>query len=427
MTAAPRLDRGSAEANDDAHATLDREALAEHLSVHVFPAAAPRTATPRIGAEVEVIPLDAVSRRPLPLEGDGRSTLAILRRAGAAAGWRERRSAKANVPEIALPDSGRITFEPGGQIELSPPPNASLSTLVAGLRSTLEAITSSGPGTELLALGIDPDTPIDAVAPQLHAERYRRMLAYFETVGPSGARMMRQTASFQVCVDGGESPVLTWRVLNALAPYMVAVFANSPRYGGQSTGHLSYRREIWATLDPRRTGILGLADDIIDEYVEFALGAPAFLLGEPGRAAAPFHCWLDRGAVTASDWCAHLSTLFPEIRPRGYFEVRSADVVPPTWFAAPLVFVAGLVYHRPSLDAAADLLGPPSRELLACCGREGLRHATLGRVAPLLCDLALDGCTALGSSFVSAADLASAAEFFDRYTRRKRALAHDNL
>ena len=426
MTAAPWLDRSRAEAADGAHAPLDREALADHVRAHVFPAAAPPNATPRIGAEVEVIPLDAVSRRPLPLDGDGPSTLAILRRAGASFGWCERFSAKANVPEILLPDGGRITFEPGGQIELSPAPNVSLTALAQGLRSTIEAIASSAPGVELLSLGIDPDTPIGAVTPQLHAERYCRMLAHFDSVGPSGARMMRQTASFQVCVDGGEAPELTWRVLNALAPYMVAVFANSNRYGGQSTGHLSYRRAIWATLDPRRTGVLGVADDVIEEYVEFALGAPAFLLGEPGRAA-PFHCWLDRGAATWSDWDAHLSTLFPEIRPRGYFEVRSADVVPPAWFAAPLIFVAGLVYHHPSLDAAADLLGPPSRELLACCGRVGLRHPTLGRVAPLLCDLALDGCAALGERFVSGADLASAAEYFDRYTRRGRSLAHDDL
>ena len=427
MTAAPRLDRDRPDPLFvDATAPLDREALADDLRVRVFPAPARTGAAPKIGAEVELLPIDGATRRPLPLEGAERSTLAILRRAGAAAAWRERRSTKADVPEVALPDGGRITFEPGGQIELSPAPNASLSDLVTDLRSTTDAIIAAAPpGVELLSVGIDPETSIDAVTPQLHAERYRRMLAYFDTVGPSGARMMRQTASFQVCVDGGEAPELTWRVLNALAPYVVAVFANSSRYAGQATGHQSYRREIWATLDPRRTGLLGRTDDIIEEYVDFALNAPAFLLGEPGRLSAPFKCWLDRGEATASDWCAHLSTLFPEVRPRGYFEVRSADVVPPVWYAAPLVFIGGIVYHRPSLEAASDLLGPPSPDLLACCGREGLRHSTIGRVAPLLGDLALEGCTALGERFVSGGDLATAAEFFDRYTRRGFSLADD--
>ena len=236
--------------------------------------------------------------------------------------------------------------------------------------------------------------------------------------------MMRQTASFQVCVDGGETPALTWRVLNALAPFMVAIFANSPRYAGRDTGHRSYRRHIWATLDPRRTGLLGLDGDPVEEYLRFALGAPAFLMPDIGGASATFGHWLSRGA-TASDWCLHLSTLFPEVRPRGYFELRSADVVAPEWYAAPLVLVAGLVYHRPALAAADALLGRPDPALLARSGRLGLADKTLAATAPLLCDLALEGCSALGETFVDGNDLAAAAEYFDRYTRRGRSPSDD--
>ena len=428
MTAAPRFggSRGVRHPTTE-RVALDRDVLADDLRVHVFPACGVSPAPPRIGAEVELIPVDRATGRPLPLDGAERSTLEILRRAGASAGWRERASVKAMVPEIEMPDGGRITFEPGGQIEISAAPNASLSGLVAGLRSTVESIAGAAPpDVALLSVGIDPETPVEAVPPQLHAERYRRMLAYFETIGPSGARMMRQTASFQVCVDAVVTPMRTWRMLNALAPYMVAMFANSRRYAGRDSGHRSFRRETWATLDPRRTGVLGLEEDAIAEYLDFALNAPAFLLGEAGLRAMPFGCWLDQNAVTAADWCTHLTTLFPEVRPRGYFELRSADVVPPEWYPVPLVLVAGLAYHPPSLETAADLLGPPSPELLACSGREGLAHPTLAGVAPLLCDLALDGCAALGEGFVSPSDLATAAEYFDRYTNRGRSLADDS-
>jgi len=236
--------------------------------------------------------------------------------------------------------------------------------------------------------------------------------------------MMRQTASFQVCVDGGETPERTWTVLNALAPYMVAIFANSPTYAGLETGHRSFRRHIWATLDSRRTGMLGMTDDPVEEYVEFALQAPAFLMPDVGGEAAPFSYWLPRGA-TADDWCTHLSTLFPEVRPRGYFELRSADVVAPEWYAVPLVLVTGLVYHAPSLDAAAELLGAPDPALLARSGRFGLTDPTLRAVAPALCDLALDGCIALGTAFVGSVDLGAASEYFDRYTRRGLSPADD--
>jgi len=407
-------------------APLDRDALADDLRQRVFPAPAIRGARPQIGAEVEVIPIDVTTGRPLPLEGTGRSTLSILRAAGAGAGWRERRSAKANVPEVELPDGGRITFEPGGQIEISSAPNASLSALASRLRTTVATIAdAAAPDVALLSRGIDPCTPIEDVPPQLDADRYRRMLRHFDRIGPSGARMMRQTASFQVCVDGGERPELTWRTLNALAPYMVAIFANSPRYAGRETGHRSFRRHIWGTLDPCRTGVLGFTSDPIEEYLAFALDAPAFLLPDGGVAAASFGTWLARGEVTASDWCTHLSTLFPEVRPRGYFELRSADVVAPEWYAAPLVLVAGLVYHEPTLDAAADLLGAPHPTLLVRSGRDGLRDSVLGARALALCDLALEGCAALGTDFVTAADLSVADEYFDRYTRRGLSPADD--
>jgi len=404
--------------------------LADHLGQHVFPAPQPPGHARRIGAEVEVIPADAVSGRPLPLESrDGittRSTLEILRRAGANAGWCERRSAKANVPEVVLPDGGRITFEPGGQIEISSAPNASLSGLVARLQDTIARIADAAPpGVELLSVGIDPRTPVDEVIPQLEAERYRRMLRHFDRIGPSGARMMRQTASFQVCVDGGETPELTWKVLNALAPYVVAVFASSPRYEGRETGHRSFRAHVWRTLDPRRTGLLGLLDNAIEEYLQFALDAPAFLMPDAQDSMVPFSEWLARGQASMSDWCVHLSTLFPEVRPRGYFELRSADVVLPEWYAVPLVFVAGLVYHRPNLEAALDLLGAPDPDLLVRGGREGLTDPVLGATAPMLCDMALEGCAALGADFVEGADLERAAEYFERYTRRGRSPADD--
>ena len=123
MTAAPAV---------DVYARLDREALYADLRDRVFPAAG--AAPSRIGTEVEVIPVEAESGRPLPLEGQRLSTLEILRRAGAPLGWRERRSAKANVPEIELPDGGRITFEPGGQIEISSAPNACVTGLVARIQ-----------------------------------------------------------------------------------------------------------------------------------------------------------------------------------------------------------------------------------------------------------------------------------------------------
>jgi len=63
--------------------------------------------------------------------------------------------------------------------------------------------------------------------------------------------------------------------------------------------------------------------------------------------------------------------------------------------------------------------------LLTRGGRYGMSDPVLAQKAPLLCDLALAGCSALGTEFVTAADLESTAEYFERYTRRGRSPADD--
>jgi glutamate--cysteine ligase len=142
------------------------------------------------------------------------------------------------------------------------------------------------------------------------------MDAYFARIGPAGARMMRQTASLQVAVDIGADALGRWRLLNALAPFLTAVFANSRRYAGDDTGFASYRAETWRRTDPLRTGLL-TGMDPIGAYVDFALRAPAILLGGDKEPAQPLAAWLGTIDGTAS-WERHLGTLFPEVRPRAH-------------------------------------------------------------------------------------------------------------
>src|ERR687890_763464 len=100
---------------------------------------------------------------------------------------------------------------------------------------------AAGEGIDLLATGIDPFNSIEQAPLLVTAKRYQLMAEYFATLGPAGARMMRQTASFQINLDFDEEPWFRWRVLNALAPYVTAIFANSPIYGGTPTGYQSTR------------------------------------------------------------------------------------------------------------------------------------------------------------------------------------------
>src|SRR5215210_8228491 len=101
------------------------------------------------------------------------------------------------------------------------------------------------------------------------------MTTFFDSLGPAGVQMMRQTAALQLNLERGPKPRERWRLLNALAPVVVALFANSGYYAGSHTGHRSYRAHLWRTLDPTRTGIIEKGGESVAEYHRFALNALA--------------------------------------------------------------------------------------------------------------------------------------------------------
>jgi glutamate--cysteine ligase len=402
--------------------------LEADLAGAAFAAPPDASLTPRrVGAEVELIPLEAATGRRCLLEpAAAPGTLPFLRRYGARQGWREVTTAK-GTPSFQLPAGGTLTFEPGGQLEYSSPPCRSPSALLALLRSVVLPLraAAANEGIELLAVGLDPCNTADAAPLLLHTPRYARMAEYLARIGPAGARMMRQTAAFQLSLDLDDEPARRWTVLNAAAPYAVAIFANSPVYAGAPTGHRSTRAEVWRTLDPARTGLPWDARDPVGCYCEFALRAPAILLPELDGAHRPFGEWLAHARPTLEEWREHLSTLFPEVRPRGHLELRSCDAVPPQWYAAPLALAVGITYDPWALHAALDLLGRPDPHRLDRAGRLGLGDAAIGRIAVDLVDIALAGCEHLGPGYFHPSDLEQARLFFDQYTRRGRSPADD--
>ena len=261
---------------------LARADLLDDLRTHAF--ALGRAPGPlRIGTEVELIPvsIDTGAQAPI-VAAHGPSTLPLLRRFGARHGWTEQASPY-GVPQFALPDGGIVSYEPGGQIELSAAAFPSAAALVRALRGTVLPLMDAArdAGIELLAVGVEPRNGIETVPMQLPGRRYVRQTRFMETIGTGGTRMMRQTAAMQVSIDFGAEPLAAWCVLNAMAPYVTAIFANSPVYRGEPTGHRSYRARIWRELDGGRTGCFA-CDDPVGEYLDFALAAPAQVVVQRG-------------------------------------------------------------------------------------------------------------------------------------------------
>ena len=395
---------------------LARSSLRSDVS-HAFGVGS-ESVLPLVGLEVEAIPLDDATGRPASMT----RTLRALQQLE----WASQVSGKSAVPELRRSNGARLTFEPGGQIEYSSAPHPTGSALLADVESALSDIAEAlrSIRCSLLFAGLDPGTPITEVPLQLDAPRYRRMDEYFASRGLAGRRMMRQTASVQVCIDVGDAPLERWRLLASLAPVAAAMFANSPMDTGRFTGERSRRRRIWAELDPSRTGLRALGADPVEEYLDFALAAPAFLLGDdPGRAE-PFERWIVKGA-SREDWITHLSTLFPDVRPRGYFEFRVADAVGGDALPALLALVAGIAWHSPSAIAALRVLPAPDGSLMSRAARAGLGDPLLASAARYASDLALSACQSLAPAALDSEDITRARRFFDEYTRCGRSPADD--
>ena len=378
-----------------------------------------------IGAELELIPLHVETRLPVPIKSPTSACSAdILRRVASRNGWCESRNG-GDPSSWEAPGGARISFEPGGQIEVSSAPCSTATALIAELSEITCALldTFERFGVVLETKGVDPFNEVERTELQLHRERYEKMTEYFESIGPSGVRMMRQTASVQINVEPGAEPLARWSLLNRLAPALVAMFANSSRYADCDTGHASYRSHLWRTLDPLRTG-LSTADNVIESYCDFALGANWIFDRFESSQYQPFEKVMTRGA-TEKEWDIHLSTLFPEVRPRKYFELRSADMVDLPWIAAPIAMVAGICYDNKAASAASEILGKFDSDTLVCAGRQGLADAEIKTAVKELSALAMQGCDALGSDYVSHDNLEILGEFVDRYSANGRSPAND--
>jgi glutamate--cysteine ligase len=367
-----------------------------------------------VGLELELIPIHKSTRaRALATADKGASTSEVLSRLGRRDRWREE-SSGGDPPSWNTQDGARISFEPGGQIEISTAPQPTASGVIDSTQSLVTMIRGemSGAGIELLARGVDPYNDIDGVPLQLHRDRYTGMTRYFDSIGPSGVQMMRQTAALQINLERGQDPRSRWRLLNSLAPIVVALFANSRQYAGKRTKWASYRAQLWRTLDPSRTGIVYDEPEQAERYLRFALDAIAMRSGKNGVGYRPFREWMTEPAVNREEWLFHLSTLFPEVRPKEFFELRSVDTIEPDSLAAPVVFVSGIVYDDESAQRAIELIGVPSEKLLERAGQLGLADPEIRRIASRLVVIALEGGRRLGGDYLRRTHLESAYKYF---------------
>ena len=331
------------------------------------------------------------------------------------------------------PHGSSVTFEPGGQLELSsaafPGATACWQALEEDALHVRAALAPAG--LALLDTAIDPYRPPSR---QLVHPRYDAMEAYFAAAGPDSAEtgpvMMNATAALQVNLDTGhdlEDACRRWRLLHDLAPVLIASFANSPVHAGRDTGWRSGRQRVWQRLDLERT-TMPPGTDLADAWAQYALDAHVMLRRRDGadwrvEHGTTFAQWLaSDDPPTEADLDLHLTTLFPPVRPRGWFEVRYLDAQPWRWWPVPVAVLTALVEDpEASAEAAAACAG---HDDWATAARDALAAPGLREAALACFDAAV---AAMGRSSENPDLLGLVAEFRDRYVAAGRSPADDPL
>lgn len=293
-----------------------------------------------------------------------------------------------------LADVPDVTFEPGGQVELSPGPSATATEAVAVLQQRERAARAAlaRGGIHLVAAGLDPWRGPARLGLQLRSERYRAMDAYLATRGPAGRRFMRQTAGLQVCVDlrRGREGVVQWRAAHLIAPVLAAMFANSRFCEGRRLSTAGGRTAVCLATDPARmsVGRLGRSADPVGEYLRFAAAAPP----------------LD---ARFADVDTHLTTLFPAVRPRGtYLEVRALDSVSGADLVPAVALTTALLAVPGADDEVVDALhGIDLHRLWELAAGPGLSHPTMQGLASGLVRIAVHAAADLPTGYLPAGGL----------------------
>jgi glutamate--cysteine ligase len=273
-------------------------------------------------------------------------------------------------------DGAALTIEPGGQLEISTAPRATVSQIEGDVRGHLRELQAILRGTDVmpLALGFAPIQPVPSI-PFVPKARYGIMGDYLARVGTLGHGMMKGTSSVQVTIDvsSHEDAARKVPVAIALSPLVLAMFANSPMAGGEDTGWASWRAHCWQHTDPARTGLM---TDVFghgfsyERYLDWLLDVPMLLVRDEGTYkpahGRPFRDFVARGIngrfPTLDDFALQVNTVFPEVRIGKWLEMRSADNVPLPLIPALAAFWKGIMYDPQALADAEQLVQamPPS-------------------------------------------------------------------
>jgi glutamate--cysteine ligase len=346
----------------------------------------------RIGAEAEKFGVVTATGAAVPYEGELGITGIF---AGLEArGWKPSAEVEGGPILALLRDGASVTLEPGGQLELSGAPLDDIHAIAAETSAHLAELHAiSDPlGISWLGLGFHPFARQEDL-PWVPKLRYAIMREYLPTKGQRAIDMMRRTATVQANFDydSEEDAMRKMRVSLRVSVIVTAMFANSPFYEGKLSGERSERAKVWLAVDPDRQGLLPAlwkADSSFEDYVEWALDVPMFLIKRNGKVVAntgqTFRAFAADGfrgeKADLHDWELHLNTLFPEVRLKHTIEVRGNDSQSTALTSAVPALFTGILYDDTALGQAEKLVETFTYDEMQALRTEVAKHGLSARL-----------------------------------------------
>jgi glutamate--cysteine ligase len=409
-----------------------------------------------VGLEIEMLPLfdDSTTTAPrgVPLQGQADTLAAWLRKISLAHGWERIESgtgANQWLMGVKLDQGDNLSFEPGGQLEFSSRPYHCLSEAInrtTYIQSLLDRELKQLGNVSLLQVGINPWHSVDTIGLQMQKPRYLAMNEFFSRISEYGPRMMRQTCTVQVNLDfGRDETTMAKRFLASMlmSPISGAIFNYSAFESGKFTGVTGLRQRVWRHLDPSRTDVPKLdyllkrldKKACVDTWYDFTMNARVVfsarqdyrVMHEPTTWAQWMAQGIDGVRPDASDFETHLSLLFPEVRARGFLEMRSVDCQSRVWQFVPAGWWTGLLYDDRAVDAVIELMTPHASNLYSLLQRAetGLSDPTIGALAIKLMDIADAGLKRLPACYFGGGALKGLEVFAEQFVHRGRVPAND--
>ncbi len=325
----------------------------------------------RIGTEHEkfIFSLDRLS--PVAYDGDS-GIEAILHYLSKTYDMKPSREQE-KIIALKTKDGASISLEPGGQFELSGNIVKTIHHSCVETNKHLEQMldVTAKLGLGMLGSGFHP-TASRADINWMPKGRYKIMREYMPKVGNLGLDMMLRTCTIQTNLDYRDEKDMRRKFKTSLAlqPVATALFANSPIRDGRLTNIQSNRALVWTDTDPDRCGVPACVFEPnfgYERWVDYVLDVPMYFIHRNGEylnvAGKSFRRFLSSDykneffgcTASMSDFEDHITTLFPDVRLKGYLEMRGADGGPWSIICALPALWVGLLYDSEAFERAEGI------------------------------------------------------------------------